>query len=170
MDSMSHNARIEAAIADLKSQECVNYAATARKWGLEPTTLRRRFIGQSTTIEEANSKSRQKLISIQEEALIEHVNKLTDRGIPPTPQILKNIAEELAKTKLGHNWVARFCRRHRSRLASVYLRTIDHKRKIADNSRYFRHFFDLVSNISNCVTAASSLRAYIVALWLTFIC
>ena len=85
MDSMSHNARIEAAIADLKSQERVNYAATARKWDLEPMTLQRHFISELTSIEEANSKLHQKLISTQEEVLIEHVNKLTDRGILPTP-------------------------------------------------------------------------------------
>src|SRR5207248_7946356 len=139
MDSMSHDDRMEAAIADLKSQKQsgkrVNYAAAARKWKLkQPTTLRRRYLGLSTSRAESISKSH-KLTSIQEEALIGHINKLTDRGFPPTPQILKNIAEELSKTKLGHNWVARFCKKHRSRLTSVYLRTIDHKRKIADNSR-----------------------------------
>ena len=146
MDSMSHNARIEAAIAELKSQKRINYAEIARKWKLTDTTLRRRFIGKTTSIQEANTESRQKLTSIQEEALIEHANKLTDRGIPPTPQILKNIAEEISKTKLGPNWVARFCKRHSHRLTSVYLRAIDYKRKVADNSRYFRKFFDLVSN------------------------
>src|SRR5436305_7849870 len=71
--------------------------------------------------------------NLQEEALIKHANKLTDRGIPPTTQILKNIAEELAKVKIGHNWVTRFCKRHRSHLASEYLRKIDCKRKVADN-------------------------------------
>jgi hypothetical protein len=154
MDPMNHNARIEAAIADLESQERVNYAAAARKWGVERTTLAKRYRGETGTIEEATSYSRKKLNSIQEEALIGHVNKLTDRGIPPTPQILINIAEELAKTKLGPNWVARFCKRYRSRLASEYLRKIDHKRKVADNSRYFRKFFDTVRNHSGGVTTA----------------
>ena len=148
MDSMSHDARIEAAIAELKPQKRVNYAATARKWKVEPTTLRRRFIGETRSIQEANAESHQKLTSIQEEALIEHINKLTDRGIPPTPQIVKNIAEELAKSKLGPNWVFRFCKRHCSRLASEYLRKIDHKRKVADNSRYFHYFFNTVRNHS----------------------
>jgi hypothetical protein len=63
MDSMSHDERMEAAIADLKSQKSTNYAAAAREWKLEPTTLRRRFIGASTSIEEANSNSRQYLTS-----------------------------------------------------------------------------------------------------------
>jgi hypothetical protein len=102
MDSLSHNARIEGAIAESKSQERVNYAATARKWKVEPTTLRRRLIS-----EEVNSgsqlRTRRKLTSMQEEMLIEHANKLTDRGITPTPQILKNIAEEISKMKLGPN-------------------------------------------------------------------
>ena len=145
---MSHDARIEAAIAELKPQKRVNYAATARKWKVEPTTLRRRFIGETRSIQEANAESHQKLTSIQEEALIEHINKLTDRGIPPTPQIVKNIAEELAKSKLGPNWVSRFCKRHCSHLASEYLRKIDHKRKVADNFRYFHYFFNTVRNHS----------------------
>ena len=78
MDSMSHDARIEAAIAELKPQKRVNYAATARKWKVEPTTLRRQFIGETRSIQEANAESHQKLTSIQEEVLIEHINKLTD--------------------------------------------------------------------------------------------
>jgi hypothetical protein len=141
---MDHNARIQAAIDDLKTQKRVNFAATARRWDIERTTLTRRFRGTQGTIEDANSYVRQQLTQTQEEALITYVNKLNDRGFPPTPQILKNIAESIAQTTLGPNWVARFCKRHSTRLVSLYLRTIDHKRKIADNSQYFQHFFDLV--------------------------
>jgi hypothetical protein len=141
---MDHNARIQAAIDDLKTQKRVNFAATARRWDIERTTLTRRFRGTQGTIEDANSYVRQQLTQTQEEALITYVNKLNDRGFPPTPQILKDIAESIARITLGPNWVARFCKRHSTRLVSLYLRTIDHKRKIADNSQYFQHFFDLV--------------------------
>ena len=141
---MAHNARIEAAITDLHSQVKPNIAATAKKYDIARKTLSDRFHGKSTTIEEINSYVRQQLTQAQEEALITYVNKLNDRGFPPTPQILKNIAESIGQTHLGRNWVARFCKRHYTRLASVYLRTIDHKRKIVDNSHYFQHFFDLV--------------------------
>ena len=141
---MDHNARIKAAIDDLRSQKRTNFAATAKRWDVERTTLAKRFRGETGTNEDANSYVRQKLTATQEETLIAYVNKLNDRGFPPTPQILKNIAESIAHTTLGQNWVARFCKRHRTRLASVYLRTIDHKRKIADNSQHFQHFFDLV--------------------------
>ena len=108
-------------------------------------TLAKRYKGETGTVQEANSYVRQKLTNAQEEVLIAHANRLTDRGLPPTPQILKNIAEEIAKTKLGKNWVSRFYQRHRDRLTSVYLRVIDHKRKAADNSQYFQEFFNIVS-------------------------
>jgi hypothetical protein len=142
---MAHNERIAAAIADLETQERPNITATAKRYEIARKTLSDRFHGKSTTIEEINSYVRQQLTATQEEALITYVNKLNDRGFPPTPQILKNIAESIAHVTLGRNWVARFCKRHRTRLTSVYLRTIDHKRKIADNSQHFQHFFDLVS-------------------------
>jgi hypothetical protein len=141
---MDHETRIEAAMRDLESQERPNVAATARKHNIARRTLAHRFKGETGPNREATSYSRKQLTDTQEETLIAYVNKLNDRGFPPTPQILKNIAESIAHTTLGRNWVARFCERHRTRLASVYLRTIDHKRKIADNSQHFQHFFDLV--------------------------
>jgi hypothetical protein len=154
---MDHNARIQAAIDDLKSQNRTNFAAIARKWNIHRTTLTRRFQGIQGTIQDANSYIRQQLTETQEETLIEYVNKLNDRGFPPTPQILKNIAESIAHTTLGRNWVARFCKRHRTRLASVYLRTIDHKRKLADNSQHFQHFFNLVCIFLAYISYANSI-------------
>jgi DDE superfamily endonuclease/Tc5 transposase DNA-binding domain len=153
-NSMAHNTRIAEAITDLKRQDRPNIAATARKYGVDRSTLSRRFRGETGTIQDATSYSRKQLTTTQEETLIEYVNKLNDRGFPPTPQILKNIAESIAKTHLGHNWVARFCKRHHTRLASVYLRTIDHKRKLADNSHHFQYFFDLVRLFLVCVSQA----------------
>ena len=141
---MDHNARIEAAITDLESQDRQNIAATAKKYNVKRTTLSSRFKGERGTIEDANSYVQQRLTQTQEESLITYVNKLNDRGFPPTPQILKNIAESIAYTTLGPNWVARFCKRHHTRLVSLYLRIIDYKRKIVDNSRYFQYFFDLI--------------------------
>jgi transposase-like protein len=75
MDCTSHNARIKAAIADLKCQERVNYAATARKWDLEPTTLRRHFIGELTSNEEANFKLRLTSVYL---GTIDHKRKIAD--------------------------------------------------------------------------------------------
>jgi hypothetical protein len=141
---MDHEARIQAAITDLESQDRVNYAAIARKWEIDRSTLSRRHRGETGPNRDATSYVRRQLTDAQEDILIGHINKLSDRGLPPTPQIVKNIAEEIAHVALGKNWVPRFCQRHQDRLKSVYLRTINHKRKIADNSHHFQHFYDTV--------------------------
>ena len=142
---MDHDAQIANAIADLKAQDRPNIAATARKWQIKRETLSKRYRGETSSKSEAVSYAFKKLTTIQEETLITHINKLSDRGLPPTPQIVKNLAEELAKEEIGKNWVALFCKRHAHRLLSIYLRTIDHKRKTADNSYYFEHYFNTVS-------------------------
>ncbi|KAM4060322.1 DDE superfamily endonuclease [Hirsutella rhossiliensis] len=122
---MDHNPRIAEAIIELQSQDRPKYAETARRYNIDKSTLWRRFKGKTASNHDANSYSRQKLTSAQEEILIGHVNKLTDR-------------------ELGVNWVSRFRKRHHDRLSSLYLRTIDHQRKAADNSRHFQNFFNLV--------------------------
>ncbi|KAM4055202.1 hypothetical protein HRG_008535 [Hirsutella rhossiliensis] len=72
------------AIIELQSQDRPKYAETARRYNIDKSTLWRRFKGKTASNHDANSYSRQKLTSAQEEILIGHVNKLTDRGIPPT--------------------------------------------------------------------------------------
>jgi hypothetical protein len=42
IDDIPYNDRIELAIADLETQEYLNYAVTARKYKVERTTLSRR--------------------------------------------------------------------------------------------------------------------------------
>ena len=81
---MDRDTRIQAAITDLKSQGRVNYAATAKKWRVERTTLARRFKGESGTKQDATSYILRQLTGTQEEALIRYINKLSDRGLPPT--------------------------------------------------------------------------------------
>jgi Tc5 transposase DNA-binding domain len=155
---MDHNARIEAAIEDLESQDHPNITAAATKWKVARETLSKRFRGETTSRQEATSQTRKNLTDVQEETLITYINKLSDRGLPPTPQIVKNLAEEIVHKEVGPNWVSRFIRRHHDQLKSVYLRTIDHKRKIADNAHHFRHFYDTVRTCVACVAHDSRLE------------
>jgi hypothetical protein len=98
--------RIESALADLESQDSVNYAATARKWQIERTTLARRHKGQRTSRAVANSKYRQRLTTLQEDILLRHIDSLTERFMPPTSQIVQNLAEEIAGSAVGKNWTS----------------------------------------------------------------
>src|SRR3979490_1579671 len=125
---MDYEQRMEAAFAALDLQETRNYSKVAKEYELERTTLAKRYKGQTVSKKVFLSESRQCLTIAQEEALIEQINKLTDRHIPPTSQMVKNFAEEMIGREVGKNWTQGFIRRHDSRLKSIYLRNIDHCR------------------------------------------
>ena len=97
------NARFEAAIALLDSQSTLNYAAAARAFQIHPTALARRYKGKTVSQEEANSTFRQRLNDTQEDTLLRYIDTLTDRHIPPTSQIIRNLAEEILKEPVGKN-------------------------------------------------------------------
>jgi Tc5 transposase DNA-binding domain len=142
---LPHHDRIQAAIDDLKSQKRANYSKTAKKWKVERTTLAKRFKGETRSIQAYQSEVSRRLSDQQEIALVQQINKLTLRGMPPTSRICRNLAEEIVGGKVGKNWNARFIQRHKKDLTSLYLRNIDNMRKKADYAPLFRLFYDLVS-------------------------
>ncbi|KAF2184645.1 hypothetical protein K469DRAFT_781248 [Zopfia rhizophila CBS 207.26] len=71
------------AIDDLDSQEAPNYSSTARIFSIDRKTLQRRHQAMSRSIQQAHSESLQLLTDAQEAALIQHINDLSDRGLPP---------------------------------------------------------------------------------------
>ena len=146
MATSTHNTRIELAIADLAKQDKPNYMATSKKYGVARTTLRKRFQGQTVSLQAAASIYRQRLTLVQEEALIKHINSLTDRGIPPTSRIVRNLAEEMIGGPVGKNWTGQFVKRYQGRLKSLYLRNIDSQRVRAEYVPSFKQFYDLVTS------------------------
>ena len=141
---MSNNDRIQAALADLESQEVPNYSTTAKKHGVVRTTLMRRFTGKTISNSEANTEYRQALNIAQEKVLLGHIQRLVTRGTPPTPILVRNFAEEIHGSRLGKNWTTRFIQRHSVHLKTLYLRNIDNLRKKAEYAPYFQLFYELV--------------------------
>jgi hypothetical protein len=133
--------RLEEAIIYADSQEAPNYTEIARKFNVTRTTLWRRHTGQTVSRAAATSALKKLLTDSQENEIIDYINKLTARGFPPTPQILENIIVERLKAPIGGSYIRKFVKRHNDRIQSVYLRTIDNARKIADNSKHFEHFY-----------------------------
>jgi hypothetical protein len=101
---MDYEERMTAAFAALDLQKTRNYSQVAKKYGLERTTLSKRYKGETVSRKVFLSESRQCLTEAQEEALIEQINKLTDRHIPPTSQMVKNFAEEMIGREVVKNW------------------------------------------------------------------
>jgi Tc5 transposase DNA-binding domain len=122
-----------------------NYSAIAREF--PPTdrhTLRRRFEGIQTSRREAHSIHHQNLSIEEEEQLIITINKLTARGLPPTSQMVRNLAEEMISRAVGKNWTRQFVKRHQNRLESIYLRNIDNMQTQSEYAPMIKLFFDLV--------------------------
>jgi hypothetical protein len=78
---------------------------------------------------------------VEENVLVRYINELNIRGLLLTPQIMKNLAKEIANKNLNPNWIIRFLKRKKNVIRSVYLTTIDYKRKVSDNSYHYEYFF-----------------------------
>jgi hypothetical protein len=144
-DKMVSEQAIENAINALDRQLIPNYSQVAREFGIERTTLMRRHKGICASRLEATSLYHKLLTDTQEEALISQINKLTVRRLPPTSQIVRNLAEEVIGRDVSKNWTANFVYRHSSRLKSLYLRNIDNLRMKSEYRPYIQFFFNLVA-------------------------
>lgn len=137
---------MEADLADCDKVLVPNYSAIARKFSLERTTLMRRHLGKTVSRREATYLYHALLSRPQEEALITQINKLSVRGLPPTTQIVKNLAEEIIGREVNKNRTARFVTRHKHRLKSLYLRNINNLRVKVEYGPMITGFYKLVSN------------------------
>ena len=75
---------------------------------------------------------------------MDQINRLTDRGMPPTSQMVKNFAEEVIGRPVGKNWTGQFVKRHQTELKSLYLRNIDNLRVKGEYPLTYKLFFDTV--------------------------
>ena len=141
---MDQEAQIQEAIRRLNRQEKLNYSEVARDLKLSRTLLMRRHKGETASRQEAISRTLKKLTNTKELALLLHIEKLTLQRTPPTPAVVRNIAQEICGQYIGHNWVTRFIKRHKSEINCVYLRYIDNLRVRAESVQSFEQFFELV--------------------------
>jgi hypothetical protein len=144
MPRSSKSEAIDAAVAAIQRGDFVDFSAAAKHHGCDRTSVSKRIRGLTKTRKEADSFYRQCLTNTQEEVLIRLINRLTDRGMPPTSAIVKNLAEEIRGCAVGKNWVSQFVKRHQDVLKSLYLRNIDNLRVGAEYAPMIKLFFDLV--------------------------
>ena len=131
---------LEEALAFLECSESINYAATARLFNCDETTLRRRHQGKQRSRQQADSSYK---LRLSPQDLVANINKLTARGIPPTPSMVKNFAQDIAKIEVGKNSPYQFVQRHRDELACEWFDGFDVYQKRADNK--YKAYFELVS-------------------------
>jgi hypothetical protein len=145
MARIDKSARITKAIGAIQRGEFTDYSKAAKYYECSRSAVSRRIRGLTKTRQQANSFWHQCLTIEQEEVLIHRINHLTDRGMPPTSHIVKNLAEEIRGAEVGKNWVGHFVKRHSIRLKRLYLCNIDNLRAGAEYAPMFQLFFSIVS-------------------------
>ena len=151
------SAKVEKAVAAIKAGEFTDYSKAAARYGCDRTSVSKRIRGLTKSRKDALSFWCQCLTTTQEETLIEYINKLSDRGMPPTSRIVKNMAQEICGKEVNKNWVSVFVRRHKGRLKSLYLRNIDNLRVSAEYAPVFKLFYEQVSDLTRCFLYCSEL-------------
>ena len=141
--SMTTTDQIGEALTELEPQEVPNYKRTVEGYDFHRTTLSRRHRGLCGSIKEARE-FRNLLSSQQQIALVNHMNKLSETGIPPTPAMVCVFAFEICQKWPSEQWVSRFVNAHKDILKSAYLSGFDLKRKRADNYYMIKKYFELV--------------------------
>jgi hypothetical protein len=134
---------MEAALRELASPGCPPIATVARKYGVNRSTLSRRF--HTKTSSKASSDEEHRLLSNhQEDILIKYIGSLCEKCLPPTSRFVNNIAAELAGRPPSKNWCSRFVSRHRDKLDGRYLNTIDLSRHKADSRASYKQYFETI--------------------------
>jgi hypothetical protein len=115
----------------------------AKIYGVDRSTLGRRVRGR-TGSRTQGYQNQQKLSPPQELELVNHIEELTVKGLPPTRTMVRNMAAELAHEPVGEGWVTRFLHRHHDHLISKYTTGMDRVRHQADSGVKYREYFNLL--------------------------
>ena len=136
-------APIDEAITYLESSETHNIAAAARIYGVQRSTLSKRFNGKTGSLRQKGEKQRL-LSDTQEETLVKQIWRLCEWCLPPTPAMVRLWASSICGTMPGKNWSAEFRRRHEATLDCRYLNTLDIERHQAESESSLRQYFAIL--------------------------
>jgi hypothetical protein len=136
--STTHNSTnmeaIDKAIADLEAHGPVvkgQLTETAKKYGVNRSTLGRRWRGETSSKKEGYEQ-RCALTPQQELELVKYIEEQGVKGLAPTRQMVQNFASKIAQTPLSSRWVSRFLNRHQPDLISKYTTGMDRNRHLAN--------------------------------------
>jgi hypothetical protein len=95
---------IDAALAALELQDPPNYTQTAKEFNVIRFTLLWHH-WQITRAREDVMEMKSLLLIQQEKTLLRYINLLTEYGLPPTPQMVRNFTFKISRITPGKNWV-----------------------------------------------------------------
>jgi hypothetical protein len=139
-------APIDDAIAAIEARELgedIVYQKYADKYGVNRSTLSRRH-RRVTRSNQDHAASRQALNTTEESELVEYIKKLTEQGLPPTREMIRNFTEAVHPRRLSEAWVTRFLHRHQLDLTARWQKGLDRQRHQADSIPKYTSYFDLL--------------------------
>jgi hypothetical protein len=136
------NAAIEA-IESRKPDASFSYRAVAKQFGVDRMTLSRRHRGAQQTVA-AKHKEQQLLNPQQEAELVVYIERCTERGLPPTREMVRNFASAVAKWEASDAWVTRFLHCHHVDLTVKWSAGLDRDRYQADSYYKYDLYFQLL--------------------------
>ena len=149
----NQEARILQAIKAIHSNISPNIRAAARAYDVLRSTLTNRLRGQPTR--QQSQIVNRKLLPTEEEALLQWVLSMGERGFPPRISAVRKMADILlsactaspvdASPIIGENWVRKFINRY-EQLQSKYTRKYDYQRALCEDPKAISDWFRLVEN------------------------
>jgi hypothetical protein len=139
-------APIDEALAEIELQDPgdgFTLKNIAEKHGVDRSTLGQRCKGKTGPRSDGYA-SQQLLNPQQEQALVQYIEDLTARGLPPTRAMIRNFASNILKQHIGVNWILRFIRRNHDHLISKWSAGIDVVCHRADSKCKYELYFDLL--------------------------
>ncbi|KAF1978839.1 hypothetical protein BU23DRAFT_411433, partial [Bimuria novae-zelandiae CBS 107.79] len=137
---------IEAASTAIESREpgeSFSYRKVAKDYSVVESTLRRRHQGLTASREDGYA--RQRNLSHEEEIeLLHYIKTLTERGLPPTRQMIKSFASTIACREVSIAWVDQFTAKNKESLISRWTAGIDRDRHAADSPYKYELYFNLL--------------------------
>lgn len=139
-----------AAIESLSIGTSFSYTEVARQYNVDRSTLSRRHRKVTRSMNEKYDEHRL-LNHIQEAELVQYINKLCARGLPPSKEMIRSFGLEIAGRPAGKNWADRFIERYNNELISRWTTGIDANRRKADSAFKYSLYFKLLRKKNRAV-------------------
>ncbi|EDU47870.1 hypothetical protein PtrM4_119560 [Pyrenophora tritici-repentis] len=104
-------------LESLKPGEHFVYQKVADQFGCSRSALSRRWRGVSRD-KTTSDGMKQALLPQQELELLQYIEELHIRGLPPTREMIQNFGSEICGNPVSMSWVERFLHRNQDRLIS----------------------------------------------------
>jgi hypothetical protein len=75
---------------------------------------------------------------------VQYIERCTERGLPPTREMVRNFATAIAKWEASDEWVSRFLHRHEVDLTVKWSAGLDRNRYQADSYQKYDLYFQLL--------------------------